>query len=129
MDDTPIHIYEFGPFRVDALRRLLLREGNQVRLPAKAFEILLVLLERRGRLVEKDELMRRVWPDAVVEENNLTVTFRRSEVSYRVRGTPICGNCAWSRVPVCGGSAAARRRTAAGEGTWGPDQSRSRRNQ
>jgi TolB-like protein/DNA-binding winged helix-turn-helix (wHTH) protein len=68
-----MHIYEFGPFRVDALRRLLLREGNQVRLPAKAFEILLVLLEGKGRLVEKDELMRRVWPDAVVEENNLTV--------------------------------------------------------
>jgi TolB-like protein/DNA-binding winged helix-turn-helix (wHTH) protein/Tfp pilus assembly protein PilF len=71
--DTPMQIYEFGPFRVDALRRLLLREGNQVRLPAKAFEILLVLLEGKGRLVEKDELMRRVWPDAVVEENNLTV--------------------------------------------------------
>ena len=45
MSDTPMHIYEFGPFRVDARRRLLLREGNQVRLPAKAFEILLVLLE------------------------------------------------------------------------------------
>ncbi|HZE69774.1 MAG TPA: winged helix-turn-helix domain-containing protein [Pyrinomonadaceae bacterium] len=73
MGDTPMHIYEFGPFRVDALRRVLLREGNQVRLPAKAFEILLVLLEGKGRLVEKDELMRRVWPDAVVEENNLTV--------------------------------------------------------
>src|SRR5258705_5440227 len=73
MSDTPMHIYEFGPFRVDARRRLLLREGNQVRLPAKAFEILLVLLEGKGRLVEKDELMRRVWPDSVVEENNLTV--------------------------------------------------------
>jgi TolB-like protein/DNA-binding winged helix-turn-helix (wHTH) protein len=73
MSDTPMYIYEFGPFRVDALRRLLLREGNPVRLPAKAFEILLVLLEEKGRLVEKDELMRRVWPDAVVEENNLTV--------------------------------------------------------
>jgi TolB-like protein/DNA-binding winged helix-turn-helix (wHTH) protein/Tfp pilus assembly protein PilF len=71
--DTPMHIYEFGPFRVDALRRLLLREGKQVRLPAKAFEILLILLEGKGRLVEKDELMRKVWPDAVVEENNLTV--------------------------------------------------------
>src|SRR5258705_13198117 len=73
MSDTPMHIYEFGPFRVDPRRRLLLREGNQVRLPAKAFEILLVLLEGKGRLVEKDELMRRVWPDSVVEENNLTV--------------------------------------------------------
>ncbi len=68
-----MHIYEFGPFRVDAHRRLLLCEGKQVRLPAKAFEILLVLLEGNGRLVEKDELMRRVWPDIAVEENNLTV--------------------------------------------------------
>ena len=73
MSDTPMRIYEFGPFRVDALRRLLLRETNEVRLPAKSFEILLVLLEEKGRLVDKDELMRRVWPDAVVEENNLTV--------------------------------------------------------
>src|SRR5215204_5799200 len=73
MSDTPRCIYEFGPFRVDALRRVLLREGDQVRLPAKAFEILLVLLEEKGRVVEKEELMRRVWPDAVVEENNLTV--------------------------------------------------------
>ena len=68
-----MHIYEFGRFRVDALRRLLTREGNQVRLPAKAFDILVVLLEEKGRLVEKEELMKRVWPDAVVEENNLTV--------------------------------------------------------
>lgn len=73
MNDTSTHIYEFGPFRVDALRRRLLRQGNQVRLPAKAFEILLVLLEAKGRLVKKDELMQRVWPDTVVEENNLTV--------------------------------------------------------
>ncbi|HEY5401767.1 MAG TPA: winged helix-turn-helix domain-containing protein [Pyrinomonadaceae bacterium] len=66
-------IYDFGPFSVDAHRRLLLREGARVRLPAKAFEILLVLLEENGRLVEKDELLKRVWPDVVVEENNLTV--------------------------------------------------------
>src|SRR5258705_9552662 len=73
MGDTPMRNYEFGPFRVDAVRRVLIREGDDLRLPAKAFEILLVLIEERGRLVEKDELMRRVWPDAVVEENNLTV--------------------------------------------------------
>lgn len=73
MGETPTYIYEFGPYRVDAGRRLLLREGKPVRLPAKAFEILLVLLEGSGRLVEKEELIRRVWPDAVVEENNLTV--------------------------------------------------------
>src|SRR6476620_6057046 len=73
MNDTRVDIYEFDQFRVDARKRLLLRDGNPVRLPTKAFYILLVLLEGNGRLVEKDELMQRVWPDAVVEENNLTV--------------------------------------------------------
>lgn len=66
-------IFEFDSFRVDALRRVLLHDGQMVRLPSKAFDILVVLLEADGRLVEKDELMQRVWPDAVVEENNLTV--------------------------------------------------------
>ena len=60
-------MFEFDSFRVDALRRLLLNDGQKVRLPSKAFEILVVLLEAEGRLVEKDELMQRVWPDAVVE--------------------------------------------------------------
>jgi TolB-like protein/DNA-binding winged helix-turn-helix (wHTH) protein len=73
MSDTAIRVYEFGPFSVDAQRRLLLHKGERVQLSAKAFEILLVLLEEKGRVVEKEELMRRVWPDAVVEENNLTV--------------------------------------------------------
>jgi TolB-like protein/DNA-binding winged helix-turn-helix (wHTH) protein/Tfp pilus assembly protein PilF len=73
VSDTPGRIYEFGPFHVDGARRLLLRDGKRVRLTGKAFDILLLLLEEKGRLVEKDELMRRVWPHAVVEENNLTV--------------------------------------------------------
>ena len=73
MSDAPGRTYDFGPFHVDAARRLLEREGRPVRLTAKAFDILLLLLEERGRLVGKDELMRRIWPDAVVEENNLTV--------------------------------------------------------
>jgi TolB-like protein/DNA-binding winged helix-turn-helix (wHTH) protein/Tfp pilus assembly protein PilF len=73
LSDAYPGIYDFGPFRVDRPRRLLLRGGEPVRLTAKAFDILLLLIEERGRLVSKDELMRRVWPDAVVEENNLTV--------------------------------------------------------
>lgn len=67
-------IYEFGPFRLDASRHLLLRGGQVVPLTTKAFDTLLALVEQQGRLVERDELIRQVWPDTVVEEGNLTVT-------------------------------------------------------
>src|ERR1700755_369077 len=65
------HLYEFGPFRLDPVKRRLLREGEPVPLTPKAFDTLLALVEQSGKTVEKDELMRRVWPGAVVEENNL----------------------------------------------------------
>ena len=65
-------IYEFGPFRLDARKRLLWRNGDIVALKPKAFDTLLALVERGGHVVEKDELMKRVWPDTVVEEGNLT---------------------------------------------------------
>ena len=70
---TPVtHLYEFGSFRLDTAERQLLRDGEAVRLTPKAYEMLVVLVERRGRIVEKDELLREVWPDAFVEEGNLT---------------------------------------------------------
>ena len=50
------HFYEFGPFRLDPLKRRLMRDGEVVRLTPKAFDLLLVLVEERGRTVEKDEL-------------------------------------------------------------------------
>src|SRR5262245_58437014 len=65
------HFYEFGPFRVDTAKCVLLRNGDAVPLSLKVFEILMVLIENRGQLLEKDELLRQVWPDTVVEENNL----------------------------------------------------------
>jgi Tol biopolymer transport system component/DNA-binding winged helix-turn-helix (wHTH) protein len=64
-------LYEFGPFRLDPVKRRLLREGEPVPLTPKAFDTLLVLVRQSGKTVEKDELMSRVWPGAVVEENNL----------------------------------------------------------
>ena len=64
--------YDFDVFRVDVSRRLLMRQCEPVPLTPKAFDILLVLVRNRGRVVEKDELMKLVWPDTVVEENNLT---------------------------------------------------------
>ncbi|HSE37336.1 MAG TPA: transcriptional regulator, partial [Blastocatellia bacterium] len=66
-------IYEFGPFRVDVAEKVLLRDGRPEALPPKAFEVLLILLERSGHIVEKDELMNRVWAGSFVEEGNLKV--------------------------------------------------------
>ena len=72
MSDLGNDGYEFGPFRVDKTKRRLLRNGETVPLTPKAFDTLLVLIEHAGELVEKDQLMERVWPGVVVEENNLT---------------------------------------------------------
>src|SRR5262245_43467786 len=64
--------YEFGAFRLDAQERLLLRDGAPISLTPKAFDLLFALVERHGRLVEKEELFQTVWPDTIVEESNLT---------------------------------------------------------
>lgn len=64
-------VYEFGPFRVDADERLLLRHGKVVPLTPKVFDILLVLVQNCGHLLTKNQVMRLVWPDTAVEEGNL----------------------------------------------------------
>jgi DNA-binding winged helix-turn-helix (wHTH) protein/TolB-like protein len=66
-------LFEFGRFRLDPAERLLLEEGRPVPLTPKAFEILLALIENNGKLLSKDDLMKRIWPDSFVEEANLTV--------------------------------------------------------
>src|SRR5499426_3651415 len=71
MSHQPKHIYKFGPFRLDAAEHLLLREGESVPLTPKAFDLLLALVERHGHLLEKEELLKKVWPDTFVEEANL----------------------------------------------------------
>ena len=65
-------IYEFGSFRLDRQERLLVRDGATISLTPKAFDLLLALVERHGRLVEKEELFQIVWPDTIVEESNLS---------------------------------------------------------
>ena len=64
--------YEFGSFRLDAAEYTLLRDGQVIPLTPKVFETLLVLVENGGHVVGKDELYKRVWQDAFVEETNLT---------------------------------------------------------
>jgi serine/threonine protein kinase/tetratricopeptide (TPR) repeat protein len=65
------HFYAFGPFRLDSEKRVLVRDGTPVSLAPKAAEALFVLVQNAGHLVDKDDLMKQVWPDAFVEEGNL----------------------------------------------------------
>jgi TolB-like protein/Tfp pilus assembly protein PilF len=65
------HLFEFGPFRIDRTERLLRRGSEVIPLTPKAIETLLVLAANGGRVVEKDELIRHVWPDTFVEEGSL----------------------------------------------------------
>ncbi|MEJ7713596.1 MAG: transcriptional regulator [Pyrinomonadaceae bacterium] len=72
MNEPQPRNYEFGDFRIDtAKRRLLRRDGAPLPLTPKVFDTLLYLVRHPGKVLEKDELMREIWPDAVVEENNL----------------------------------------------------------
>lgn len=68
---NPINLLVFGDFSIDLRQRILLNKGRHVSLAPKAFEVLLVLIENRDRIVSKEELMERVWPDAFVEEINV----------------------------------------------------------
>lgn len=65
-------LYEFGPFRVDPEKELLLRGNEAVPLAPKAFQVLLVLMRHKKEIVTKDELLKAVWPDTFVEEANLS---------------------------------------------------------
>ena len=81
---------EFGPFRLDPVKRLLWREGELVGLPPKAVDLLLALVEQAGDVVGKQELMDRVWPDSFVEEANLSVNVAtiRKVLGERPDGQP-----------------------------------------
>src|SRR5688572_10167595 len=63
--------YVFGPFRLEPAKRRLLRDGEPLPLTPKAFDTLLLLVQNRELVMEKEEVLRLVWPDAVVEESNL----------------------------------------------------------
>lgn len=72
-EDQTGHAYRFGEFYLPTDRRTLIGTDGPVHLSSRAIDILSVLVERRARVVPKDELMALVWPDTFVEENNLTV--------------------------------------------------------
>jgi len=73
MSNVMNRLYGFGTFQLDPSQRLLLCDGKPVQVTPKAFELLVALVERGGRLVEKEELLGTVWPGVTVEEGNLTV--------------------------------------------------------
>ena len=79
MEQKENQSYEFGRFRLNTAERVLLREGEPVPLNPEVFDILVVFVENGGEFVEKEDLMRRVWPNTFVEEGNLLKTFHSYE--------------------------------------------------
>ncbi len=73
MREQATRLYEFGPYRLDPDRRILLRGGEVVPLTPKTLDTLILLVERSGRVIAKEELIEKVWPGAVVEDANLAV--------------------------------------------------------
>lgn len=81
------HVYYFGPFSLNQTEQQLLREGARVRLAPKAFDVLFVLIQNRGCLVTKERLLEEVWPDAFVEQANLSVNIARLRKALDERET------------------------------------------
>jgi DNA-binding winged helix-turn-helix (wHTH) protein/Tol biopolymer transport system component len=73
MAADPKHFYEFGPFKIDVSERTLSRDGQIVAITPKVFNLLLMLVRNSGVTVDKQTLMREIWPDSFVEEGNLPV--------------------------------------------------------
>src|SRR5437879_12315122 len=71
MANVEKHFYEFGAFHNDTVERLLVRGDEKIPLTPKAIDTLLALLENKGRVLDKDELLKMVWPDTFVEEGAL----------------------------------------------------------
>src|SRR5436190_7895704 len=65
-------IYEFDRFRLDAEKLMLYRDESEVTMPPKMVKTLAVLVENRGTILSKDELIDRVWTDTIVDESNLS---------------------------------------------------------
>jgi DNA-binding winged helix-turn-helix (wHTH) protein len=71
------NLYEFGEFRLDTKEKILMRGEEQLEVTPKGFELLSVLVENHGLLLEKDTLMEKIWADSFVEESNLTFNIRQ----------------------------------------------------
>ena len=76
MSPATHHFYDFGDFRLDLAERVLIRGGKHIPVTPKVYETLLVLIENAGRIIEKNELMQKIWCDRFVEESNLTFNIK-----------------------------------------------------
>jgi len=92
--ETPQHLPKFadsailfGPFCLNADRRLLLKDGRPVSIGTRALEILITLVDRAGELVTKDELVSRAWPNTVVEDSNLRAQVAALRKALRDEGS------------------------------------------
>src|ERR1700674_3947499 len=74
MPSSVSHLYEFGTFRLNPSQRLLLRNSTPVSITPKAFDLLVVLVEQSGKLLDRDTLLATIWAGVSVEEGNLSVT-------------------------------------------------------
>jgi len=88
--ETTSVVYEFGPFRLELREHLLLRLGARIPVTGKAFQTLRVLVEARGNLVSKQDLMTAVWPETSVEDNNLdrNISTLRKALGEQSSGRP-----------------------------------------
>jgi serine/threonine protein kinase/DNA-binding winged helix-turn-helix (wHTH) protein/dipeptidyl aminopeptidase/acylaminoacyl peptidase len=88
MSQKTKHLYAFGPFSLDTSECVLALEGRPVPLAPKAFEALVILVENAGHLIDKDDLMKRLWPDSFVEEGNVAkhVSLLRKVLSEAANG-------------------------------------------
>src|ERR1043165_9800867 len=83
-------IYEFDSYRIDVANRLLLREDEPIPLTPKAVEILIALIDHRGQIMSKNDLMKIVWPDTIVEDGNLSqnIYLLRRKLTEASNGRP-----------------------------------------
>jgi DNA-binding winged helix-turn-helix (wHTH) protein/tetratricopeptide (TPR) repeat protein len=79
--------FEFGTFRLDLSERLLVRDGKAVPLAPKLFETLAILVENSGHILEKDELIKKLWPDTFVEESSLAQNIFQLRKVLKDRGS------------------------------------------
>ena len=77
MPVNPSNLYVFGAFRLNRADRQLVREGTVVPLASKAMDVLLILVENSGRVIERAELLKRVWPDSEGADGSLAVRLTR----------------------------------------------------